>query len=115
ERGTVLVMYALTAVFGGLALLSTRVHLMVVALLAGLLFTGLLILGMYLGVLRVYNEPTRVPDNVRRLGGEVLFKKQMLQVILDVFLACFAFAGANVLRFDGVVPPEISAKMMIAL
>lgn len=115
ERGTMLVMCLMTALFGALALLSTQVHLLVVALLAALLFSGLLILGMYLGVLRVYSEPASVPENIRRLGGEVLFKKQMLQVAIDVVFICCAFVGANVLRFDGSVPGLISAKMAAAL
>jgi UDP-GlcNAc:undecaprenyl-phosphate GlcNAc-1-phosphate transferase len=101
--------------FGSLALLSTQVPLLVVLLLAALLFTLLIMLGMYLGILKVYSEKSGLPDNFRKLGGTVLFKKQMLQVLIDVQLACVAFAGANLLRFDGSLPADISNTMVTAL
>src|SRR5262249_26774038 len=63
ERGTVISLYVLTSLFGGLALLSTQVPLLVVLLLAALLFTLLIVLGMYLGILKVYTENTAIPGN----------------------------------------------------
>jgi UDP-GlcNAc:undecaprenyl-phosphate GlcNAc-1-phosphate transferase len=115
ERGTVVALYVLTSMFGGLALLSTRVPLLVVLPFAALLFTLLIVLGMYLGILKVYSDQSVLPANFRRLGGTVLFKKQMLQVLIDVQLACVAFAGANLLRFDGKLPSDISKTMVIVL
>ncbi len=107
ERATVAVLYVLTAAFGGLAVLTTQVRLAVVLLLAAFLFAGLIVLGLYLGILKVYSEQVRLPRRFRRIGGTILYKKQTLQVILDVPLIALALLGAHLLRFDGALPAQI--------
>ncbi len=115
ERGTVAVLYLLTALFGSLAVLATQVRLSVVLLLAVLLFTSLIVLGLYLGVLQVYSEEARIPDRFRRLGGTWMYKKKMLQVLLDAQLVVVAFVGAHLLRFDGALDPSIMRGLTEAI
>jgi UDP-GlcNAc:undecaprenyl-phosphate/decaprenyl-phosphate GlcNAc-1-phosphate transferase len=115
ERATVLGFYVLTAVFGGLALLATRLTLLVTAVLAVLLFGGLSALGLFLGFLKVYPDDSGVPPHERLLGGGPLYKKQVLQVLLDMPLVPVAFVAAYLLRFEGAIPPPLKETMMAAL
>jgi len=104
ERGTVIALYVLTATFGALAVLTNHLPLLVVLLLAALLFTGLLGLGLYLGFLKVYSEEDRKPSRVRLIGGSLLYKRQLFQVLLDIHLIPMAFVGAHLLRYEGDLP-----------
>jgi UDP-GlcNAc:undecaprenyl-phosphate GlcNAc-1-phosphate transferase len=115
ERGAVLVFYALTALFGGLALAATRFSLIVVSLVAVLLAIGLLVLGLYLGVLKVYKDLSEIPSHARVIGGTLRYKKQMLQVCLDLVLVIVSFTGAHLLRFEGEIPQQIRATFVASL
>ncbi len=115
ERATVLVLYALTALFGCLALLASRYSLFVVAPVALLLFLCLFALGLYLGFLKVYEEDRPAPAQVRLLNSNYLHKKQVLQVLIDFLLVPVAFVGAHLLRFEGDLYPEAKNAVMAAL
>jgi UDP-GlcNAc:undecaprenyl-phosphate GlcNAc-1-phosphate transferase len=115
ERGAVLVFYALTALFGALALAATRVSLLTVGLVGVLLAIGLLALGLYLGVLKVYKEISEVPSHVRIIGGNIRYKKQIFQVCVDLVLVMVSFAGAHLLRFEGEIPSQIRATFVASL
>lgn len=115
ERGAVLVFYALTALFGGLALAANRLSLIAVCLVAVLLAIGLLVLGLYLGVLKVYKEISEIPSHARVIGGTIRYKKQLLQVCLDLVLVIVSFTGAHLLRFEGEIPTEIRITFVACL
>lgn len=115
ERATVLVLYCLTALFGGLALASTQMRLLGVAAIGVLLLCGLAALGLYLGFLRVYTDEARVPTHVRVLGGILLHKKQYLQVMIDLVLIPVAFVGAHLLRFEGELPGPLTQAVLAAI
>jgi UDP-GlcNAc:undecaprenyl-phosphate GlcNAc-1-phosphate transferase len=115
ERGTVLTFYFLTALAGALALGATRLPLLVVVLSATLGFLGLATLGFYLGFIKLYPEPSTAPPTGRFLRTRLLYKKQLLQVVLDALLIPLAFAGAHVIRFDGQLPPMFAEGVLAAL
>jgi len=115
ERGAVLVFYALAATFGVLALAATRLSLLVVLLLALLLTLGLLVLGLYLGFLKVYKEKSEIPSHVRLIGGSLRYKKQIVQVLLDLQLIAISFTGAHLLRFEGEIPVEMHVTLITTI
>ncbi len=115
ERGTVLVLYALTGLFGGLAVAAMRYQLLTVAVLAGLLFGVLAVLGIFLGFLRVYSDEAAAPSHARLLGGKILYKRQMMQLLLDAGLVPLAFLAAYLLRFDGDPPAPVKSTMLAML
>jgi UDP-GlcNAc:undecaprenyl-phosphate GlcNAc-1-phosphate transferase len=107
ERDTVLVFYLLSALFGGLALAATRLPPLVTAVIAVLLCLGLAGTGVFLGMIQV-----RTPETVKAakgtiLGGTVQYKKQIVQVLVDLVLVPVAYLAAYLLRFDGNIKPAI--------
>jgi UDP-GlcNAc:undecaprenyl-phosphate GlcNAc-1-phosphate transferase len=115
ERAAVLVFYALAAAFGVLALAATRLSLLAVLLLAVLLTLGLLVLGLYLGFLKVYKEKSEIPSHARLIGGSLRYKKQILQVLLDLQLIAVSFTGAHLLRFEGEIPPDMRGTLITTI
>jgi UDP-GlcNAc:undecaprenyl-phosphate/decaprenyl-phosphate GlcNAc-1-phosphate transferase len=79
------------------------------------MLTGLLVLGLYLGFLKVYPEADQVPPGARLLRGTLLYKKQLLQVLLDLQLIPVAFVSAHLLRYEGVLPPAVLRGVLWAL
>jgi len=115
ERATVLVLYVVTAASGALALAARQLSLPLVLLLTVLLGTGLIVLGHYLGLVKVYPEAPNPPAHVRVFKMKLLYRRNVLQVILDVILVPIAFTGAHVLRFDGDLPPTFVEGVLAAL
>lgn len=115
ERTTVLLLYALTGVSGAVALSAGHLPIQATLMLAGLLFVVLLGLGVYLGVLKVYEDETHVPREARPLVWSYLYKTNFVQVLLDALLVPLAFGGAHLLRFEGAIPVEIKEAVLRAL
>jgi FlaA1/EpsC-like NDP-sugar epimerase len=118
----VLLLYAASALFGLFAVLSRHLALEVVLALATLLFLGMAAFGVYLGMVQVYPA---APDGSGRnsgkragktfIGGTFPYKKQLAQVGVDLLLVPLAFLCANLLRFEGHIPPEVIGRMVDAL
>ncbi|MBM3458191.1 MAG: hypothetical protein FJX77_06635, partial [Armatimonadetes bacterium] len=107
ERRTVLVLYALTAIFGSLSIATTTLPLLVVLVLSVLLFLALAILGLFLGHIKVYPKSEDLPPHARLLSQNPSYKRQLAQVFCDMILIPMAFLGAHLLRFEAVLTLEI--------
>jgi UDP-GlcNAc:undecaprenyl-phosphate/decaprenyl-phosphate GlcNAc-1-phosphate transferase len=108
ERSAVLVLYGLTAVFGGLAVASDWLGGLVTVLLGSLFVLGILFFGIYLGQVRIYTEAdyqkiSGEPGIVDKLvlGGTWLYKRQVAEMVLDLSLVCLGLLAAYLIRFEG--------------
>lgn len=115
ERETVLLLYGLTILFGGLALAATHLSVLAVIVLAVTLFIALAGIGVYLGFLKVYPEPEQGAARPRLLRTRLSDKKQLLQVLADLGLIPVAFLGAYLLRFEGELPAVLAPGVLAAL
>jgi len=115
ERNTVLVLYTLAVLFGALGLGVTRRPDLGMLLVAPLPVSALALLGIYLGLPKVYPEESRLSDRRRRLLLRFHATKQSVQVILDILLIPVAFVGAHVLRFEGDLPSWAATGVLRAL
>lgn len=104
-RSTALLLYAF-AIGGGLLALLVRSQDTRMSLLTGSLFLiGLGILAAYLGRMHKYEPvPHATPRRRTLLVSNLLYKKRLLEVSMDVLLFAAAYTGAYLLRFDGSVP-----------
>jgi UDP-GlcNAc:undecaprenyl-phosphate GlcNAc-1-phosphate transferase len=115
ERGTVLVLYALSLLFGVLGLGVTYRPQLEMLLVAPVPVAGLSLLGLYLGLLKVYPEESHLSESRRRLLLRLHASKQTVQVILDLLLMPVAFVGAHLLRFEGELPAWVATGVLRAL
>jgi UDP-GlcNAc:undecaprenyl-phosphate GlcNAc-1-phosphate transferase len=110
ERSAVLVLYAVSVLFGGLAIESNYVSGPVTLLLGSLLVLGIAFFGIYLGQVRIYTEADYArmqssPGLVGKLvlGGSGLYKRQIAEMVLDLSLICLGFLAAYLIRIDGTL------------
>lgn len=115
ERGTVLVLWMLTALFGLLAVASIHLRLLVVLPLAAVLVLALGALGLFLGFIKVYHAQEDLPEQARLVGGRLQYTRQRLQMALDLVLIPLAFMGAHVLRFEGDPSPDVVRCVLTVL
>jgi UDP-GlcNAc:undecaprenyl-phosphate GlcNAc-1-phosphate transferase len=101
ERQTVLLLAALSAAAGGVAVLSYRVGMTHTVVLLALLVIGLVLLGIYLSRVRVVHTPAESNGGaVLQLLADFQYKRQVMTVTLDVCLILLAYYAAYLIRFE---------------
>ncbi|MBL8135763.1 MAG: hypothetical protein JNL48_04000 [Acidobacteria bacterium] len=117
ERGAVLSLWGMAFASGLVAVLSYRYGLPYTVTLVGLLGAGLLVLGVKLGLQRVYpKRPGR--SGVVRVVADFQYKKQVATIALDAALVALAYYSAYLLRFEGTLERELpvfSSSLLIIL
>jgi UDP-GlcNAc:undecaprenyl-phosphate GlcNAc-1-phosphate transferase len=101
ETRALTVLYGLSIVGGGIALLTYRAALGTAVILLPLLLVGLALLGIHLSQVEVVRgEPSRADRPVVRLMRDLPYKREMASVILDAVLIIVAYYAAYLLRFE---------------
>src|SRR5581483_8272668 len=107
ERRAVMMLYLFAAVSGSLALMVRWLNLEVILLVIPGFALIVLFVGMYLGMVRVYEEGAQPAGNAIIRGlWDFSYKRRIFEVLLDAVLVVMAFYGAYLLRFDGNLPKE---------
>jgi len=106
ERRAVQVLYLLAAVSGGLALLVRGMRLEVVLLLVSAFALTILLLGLYLGKVRVYEDGLRHNNTLVNVLEDFAYKRRVFEILLDFCLIVLAYYGAYLLRFEADLPAE---------
>jgi len=107
ERQVALLLYGVAGIGGVVALVLMRLDRGLALLIGTAFLVALCLLAAYLSRLQVRhsNEP-RGSHGVTVLVGNLLYKRRLAELLLDVTLMTLAYYGAYRLRFDGALPPE---------
>jgi UDP-GlcNAc:undecaprenyl-phosphate GlcNAc-1-phosphate transferase len=103
EKGAVLFLYGTAAVSGLAALFVSKTDTLTSPVVIIPLALSVVLMGVYLAQLRVYPEKefSRLRDRTfTPLLVELTYKRQMLLVLLDLFLIAFSYYLSYRLRFD---------------
>lgn len=115
ERRAVLNLYVLSLLSGGVALAAARLDPLaglVLTMVAVALFTAW---GVVLSRVRIYRS-TSPPDGFAGVAlVQVRHKRRIVEMLFDLMLLSAAFVGANLLRFEGSIPPPMDVIMIRAL
>lgn len=110
ERNAVLVLYFVSAVAGVLVLSSRFIGGLAALSIGVVLALGILFFGIYLAQVRIYTETDFLriksdPGLMGKLvlGGTLLYKRQVAEMLLDLTLICVSLLGAYLVKFDGVL------------
>jgi UDP-GlcNAc:undecaprenyl-phosphate GlcNAc-1-phosphate transferase len=107
ERRAVLLLYLFAAASGALALMVGLLRAEVTLLLVAGFGLVVLLLGLYLGKVRVYEAGERANGaTIIRWLAEFTFKRRVFEVLLDVVLVGLAYWGAYLLRWDAELQNE---------
>lgn len=111
ERQAVLCLYGLAALAGAAAVGLSSAHFREADILLGLLVVGLILLAVRLANVRVYNGDDFTLLRHTRLTPLVtdfVYKRRVLEVLLDIFLVVIAYYASWILRFEADFPTYAS-------
>ncbi|MBI1761225.1 MAG: hypothetical protein HYR56_07285 [Acidobacteria bacterium] len=106
ERKAVLVLYVLAAMSGALALLVRGARLEVTVLVASGFALTIIMLGLYLGKVRVYADGRHHGNELVNVLKDFAYKRRVFEILLDFCLIVLAYFGAYLLRFESELPAE---------
>ena len=104
ERKAVFILMGISLFFGILIIFLSRLDFFTTLILFSVLFVCLLFFGIFLGGIRVYAEKTKKPFQRKSLiNSVILYKKQVLQILVDVIVINIAYVSAYLLRYEGIL------------
>ncbi len=125
ERRAVLNLYVLSLLAAGVAIAAPRLHPLSGAVLTAVALVVFLALGVVLS--RVHVAGGRGgPDGTLEEGSgpggavgviltQVMYKRRLLEMVLDILLICAAYVAATLLRFEGTLPAPMAAALPVVL
>ena len=116
ERQTALLLYGFAALGGVVALFLMQLDRGLGLLIGTAFLVAMSLLAAYLSRLHIVhaNEP-RGSRTVTALMGNLLYKRRLAELLLDVVLVTLAYYGAYRLKFDAALPAEYSAAFQASL
>jgi UDP-GlcNAc:undecaprenyl-phosphate GlcNAc-1-phosphate transferase len=122
ERNAVLVLWAVSAAAGALVLSSRFIGGWTALAIGIVLALAILFFGIYLAQVRIYSEQDYArmesdPGLVGKLvlGGTLLYKRQVAEMLLDLTLICVSLLAAYLLWFDGVLEKRFVEQFVAIL
>ncbi|MEW6009463.1 MAG: hypothetical protein AB1629_07510 [Candidatus Omnitrophota bacterium] len=115
ERKTVIILYLLSLVFGFIALLYTKIDIIMVSIFAVLTVLILLFFGIFLSDVKSYEkeEEFEKAQKKKETSGSVIFntvllyKRNFLESFVDLILICVSYYSAYLLKYDGKIPASV--------
>ena len=106
QKKTVLLLYAISIIFGTIGILYSRLNIFIVSIVALLGFVILIFFGFFLFEGTSYSNRLkfqRQPANNNKVILNTIFlhKRRMIEILLDFVLICIAYYSAYFLRFEG--------------
>jgi len=104
EKKTVLILMGISLFFGMLIVFFSSLDFFTTLILFSILFVCLLFFGIFLGGIRVYAEKTKKTFQSKSLiNSVILYKKQILQILVDIVVINVAYVSAYLLRYEGAL------------
>lgn len=107
-RKTVLLLCAVSIIFGLVAILYSRLNIFIISVIAFLAIVMLLFLGFFLGEATFFGNKSKKNQNINNqennktiLSAVILHKRRIVEVLLDFIFICIAYYAAYFLRFEG--------------
>lgn len=108
DRAAALVLWALSAASGGLAMLTRQLDLPVIVLVVPAFGMVLLLFLVFIGRVKVYEPVTTESDSRGRALlptlADFAYKRRLFEVLNDLAIIVLAYYAAFLLRFDGALP-----------
>ncbi|MGC4094723.1 MAG: hypothetical protein QM756_43760 [Polyangiaceae bacterium] len=114
ERRAVLVLWTLSGISGGLAILARTAGVSTALALAVPFVIVVIFVGVYLGSVKVdisEEERDRRPGYVAFLA-DMTHKRRVFEILLDIVLVFFSYCVAHLLRYDGTLPFEVKQHLV---
>jgi len=117
ERNSVILLYAISMIFGAVALsyINAKINLAIVSIFTLLTLIVLLFFGIFLAEVETYDREEDVQvarkkklmQNKVVLNAVLLYKRHFLEVTIDLLLICISYYSAYLLKYDTKIPEAI--------
>jgi UDP-GlcNAc:undecaprenyl-phosphate GlcNAc-1-phosphate transferase len=102
ERSAVRVLWMLAAAAGAIGFLVQRISDDRAWLVGAVFILAMVVFAVYLAQVRVYNEPSALPRRgITPMFFQMMYKRRVAEVLLDMCLVTIAYHAAWRLRFEG--------------
>jgi len=107
EKKAVLLLMGISLFFGILIIFLSSLDFFTTLILFSVLFVCLLFFGIFLGGIRIYAEKTKKTFQRKSLiSSVILYKKQILQILVDIIVINIAYVSAYLLRYEGILSDQ---------
>ncbi|MCP4265486.1 MAG: hypothetical protein GY777_07915 [Candidatus Brocadiaceae bacterium] len=104
ERRAVLLLMGISLFFGVSINFLASSGFFTILILLSILSVCLLFFGIFLGGIKVYAEKAKAGFQRKNLiSSVILYKKQILQILVDVIVINIAYVSAYLLRYEGIL------------
>ena len=104
EKKAVLVLMAISAFFGLSTIVFLKLNFYMALLILILMAICLIFFGIFLGEIKVYEKKIKAIYKRSLLFHRILlYKKQILQIIVDIILIIIAYFSSYLLKYEGVI------------
>lgn len=108
QRKTVLLLYLISIIFGSIAILYSKLNVFVISVIAGIAIIILVFFGFFLNEEASRNGNAKKRVNKEDGGKTILnsvfmYKRRIVEVLLDFMIICIAYYAAYFLRFEGAL------------
>ena len=116
EKRAVLLLLSISLLGGASSLLLVSfASPLTAAVLVALLTVVLIFFGIYLGDVKVYEYRAKKQWKSPILQTVILYKRQLMQILVDLVLLTASYTASWLLRYDGQLPKEITALLADSL
>lgn len=109
-RKTVLLLYIISIIFGSIGILYSKLNILIVSIIAFLGIVILMFFGLFLFEGTSYTNQSEShkknmiqKNNKTFLNAMFLYKRRIVEVLLDFMFICIAYYSAYFLRFEGAL------------
>lgn len=107
EKRAVLVLMAISTLFGSIAIVFLKLNFYIALLLLILMGIFLTFFGIFLGEVKIYDKKiSAIYKKSLIIRRFLLYKKQILQIIIDLILIVIAYFSSYLLRYEGVISSD---------
>lgn len=108
QKKTVLLLYLISIIFGSIAILYSKLNVFVISVIASIAIIILVFFGFFLNEEASRNANAKKRVNKEDGGKTILnnvfmYKRRIVEVLLDFMLICIAYYAAYFLRFEGAL------------
>ncbi len=109
QRKTVILLYAFSMIFGLIALSYSRLNVFIISVIAFLAVVILFVFGFFLFEVTSSNNPAKYQQKLKNTHNNTIFnsillyKRRVIEVLLDLVMICIAYYSSYFLRFEGAL------------
>lgn len=104
EKKAVIILMMISALFGLIAIGLSRLNFFIALLVLILMSIALTFFGIFLGEVKVYERKIKALYKKSLIISRVLlYKKQIIQIIIDIILIIVAYFSSYLLKYEGII------------